>query len=492
MIDPTSSTSTSTSRSASASPEAALEGGAWADLFRNGNALRTLALCGAVVLHALNLYVAATILPSVVREIGGIEYYAWNTSLFVVGSIIGAALCGTALNRFGPRASYSGAAIVFAAGSLLCALAPLMQVLIAGRIVQGLGGGMLLALPYAMARMVFPSHLWPRSIALLSGMWGVATLLGPAFGGALAEAGLWRAAFGMLVPVAVAFAALARYALPVRGNALPLAPIPLGQISLLACGVLAISIASVAQGKAVQALGLIAGVAALAILVGVEGRAQVKLLPRDALRLRAPLGALYATMALLAVTVTCTEVFVPLFLQELHALGPLGAGMLAAVMSAGWTAGSIAASGVGNVGRVRAIRLAPWLCGLGMIALTTLVPTQSSGEWLRLAPIALALIGAGAGVGIAWPHLAALVMQAAPNDETDLASASIMTVQLVATALAAALAGMVLNMSGIASPEGAANAARWLLALVVVMPLASLLLPVRPSAAQRFGAANAG
>src|SRR5690606_29396164 len=101
-----------------------------ADLFRDGNALRSLVLCGAVVLHALNLYVATTILPSVVRDIGGIEYYAWNTSLFVVGSIVGAAFCGTALNRLGQRTSFIWAAIVFAAGSLLCTLAPMMEVLI--------------------------------------------------------------------------------------------------------------------------------------------------------------------------------------------------------------------------------------------------------------------------------------------------------------------------------------------------------------------------
>ena len=73
-------------------------------------------------------------------------------------------------------------------------------------------------------------------------------------------------------------------------------------------------------------------IATLVMLFRVEGRATVKLLPRTALHLRSSLGALYATMALLAVTVTCTEVFVPLFLQELHALGPLGAGLLAAVM----------------------------------------------------------------------------------------------------------------------------------------------------------------
>ncbi len=93
------------------------------------------------------------------------------------------------------------AAVIFAAGTLACGLAPSMPAMLAGRVVQGLGGGMMLALSYAMIRIVFDEPLWPRAIALVSGMWGVATLVGPAIGGIFAELGVWRAAFWSLVPV---------------------------------------------------------------------------------------------------------------------------------------------------------------------------------------------------------------------------------------------------------------------------------------------------
>jgi MFS family permease len=449
-------------------------------LLRGANGWRSLVLCGGVALHAINLYVAATILPSVVRDIGGIDFYAWNTSLFVVGSILGAAASGAALHRFAPGRAYALASLVFAAGSAVCAIAPVMPVLIAGRVVQGLGGGMLLALPYAMIRIAFEPVLWPRAMALISGMWGLATLLGPAFGGALADLGAWRLAFGALAPLAILFAAIAMRTLPAEISRTGGVSLPRIQLVLLCSAVLVVSLGSVAPGIAGQAAGLIAGLALLVRLAHVERSARVRLLPHGAMRPAHPLGALYATMALLAVTVTCSEVFVPLFLQELHALGPFAAGVLAAVMSAGWTAGSIAVSGAGASGAARLLRSAPWLAAAGMLLLMLLVPEGGGSDWRTLALIVAALILVGLAVGLAWPHLATLVMRTAPEEEADLASSSIMTVQLVATAMSTAVAGIVLNLAGIGEPGGAASASRWLFGLFAVAPLLSVCIPVRP------------
>ncbi len=167
----------------------------WATLLSGSNGLRSLALAGGVILHAVNVYIATTILPSVVEDIGGIDYYAWNTTLFVAASILGSALSARLLISAGPRGAYIIAALVFAIGTLICAFAPSMPVMLTGRVVQGLGGGFLFALSYAMIRLVFSEALWPRAMALVSGMWGVATLTGPAVGGIFAELGVWRAAF---------------------------------------------------------------------------------------------------------------------------------------------------------------------------------------------------------------------------------------------------------------------------------------------------------
>lgn len=240
-------------------------------LFSGANAMRALVLAGGVVLHAVNVYIVTTILPTVVQDIGGLDLYAWNTTLFVVASILGSALSPKLLALTGPKGSYAVAALIFAVGALVCALAPNMSLLLFGRFVQGIGGGFLFALAYAMIRLVFAEPLWPRAMALVSAMWGVATLAGPAVGGVFAQWEMWRAAFGLVALIAVLFAALALVVLPKREQhaaAVSKVATPVIQLLLLTLAVLAISAGSTSADVLQNALGLgLAGVLALALLV---------------------------------------------------------------------------------------------------------------------------------------------------------------------------------------------------------------------------------
>ena len=455
----------------------------WAALLSGANGVRSLALAGGVILHAVNVYIATTILPSVVRDIGGIDYYAWNTTLFVAASILGSALSARLLARTGPRGAYISASLVFAAGALICGLAPSMPVMLLGRFIQGLGGGFLFALSYAMIRLVFDESLWPRAMALISGMWGVATLVGPAIGGIFAGLGVWRAAFWSLIPVAALFALLAATVLPGRSaDRAPGSPLALAQLLFLTAAVLAVSAGSVSPELSHNILGLGAAVILTALLIRSERRARHRLLPDGAFRISTALGALYATMSLLAVAVTSGEIFVPLFLQVLHHQSALVAGYLAALMGAGWTLGSVASSGASGAGIRRAILAGPILGLVGMLMLAVLMGSPSSGDWLAVMPICLALVAIGLGVGLAWPHLLTRVFQAAPAGEQDLTSASITTVQLFATALGAALAGMVANLAGLTEPGGIAgtmSAAGWLFGVFALAPVIGVFTALR-------------
>lgn len=453
----------------------------WGALLGGRNGVLALALAGGVALHAINVYITTTILPSVVADIGGIDYYSWNTSLFIIASILAAAVSPGLLERCGPRTAYLLSAVIFAAGSLACGFAPSMPAMLAGRIVQGIGGGFLLALSYAMVRIVYDPALWPRGIALISGMWGVATLVGPAVGGMFAEYGLWRASFWALAPAAIIFGALAAVVLPARdsisspeksGGA------PMLQLLLLTASVLAISAGSVMQSAWANAAGAVIAVALLVVIAIVEKPATRRLLPSGSFSPRGSLGAVYASMMLLSIMVTSSEIFIPLFLQTLHGQTPLAAGYIAAVMSAGWTLGSIGGAGATGARMRRQLRLAPLPGLIGMVVLAVLVPPGGSGSWLALAPLCVAMLMVGVGVGLAWPHLLTRVLQLAPPGEEAVASASLTTVQLFATAAGAALAGMVVNLAGLTNPggaSGASSAALWLFGVFAFAPLLCLL-----------------
>lgn len=101
-----------------------------------------------------------------------------NTTLFVVASILGSALSARLLSGYGARSAYLVASLFFIVGAALCALAPSMPVMLIGRTVQGFGGGLIFALSYAMINLVFEQRLWPRAMALISAMWGIATWWG--------------------------------------------------------------------------------------------------------------------------------------------------------------------------------------------------------------------------------------------------------------------------------------------------------------------------
>ncbi|ROM13280.1 MFS transporter [Pseudomonas protegens] len=439
----------------------------WSALLLGKNGLRSAALAGGVALHAINVYLVTTLLPSVVKDIGGLDYYAWNTTLFVVASIIGSVLSTRALALLGPKAAYGLAGLVFMLGCSLCALAADMGWLILGRSVQGLGGGLLFALPYAMIRLVFDEPLWPRAMALISAMWGAATLIGPAVGGVFAEHGAWRAAFWVLLPCTLLFMLLAVALLPGKSReSAPRNPIPALQLLLLTAVVLAISIGSITPSPLYNALGLGAGLVLLAPVFALENRDGARLLPRNSLKAGSALLALYISMALLVVGMT-SEVFVPLFLQVLHQQTPLLAGYIAALMAAGWTLGAIFSSGLGPRGAARAIAIGPFLVVAGLLLACLFMPATATPA-LSLGAVCLAMLLVGVGIGLAWPHLLSRVLEQAPQDQKELAGASITTVQLVATALGAALAGMIVNLAGLTSTggtAGAAQAAAWLFGL---------------------------
>lgn len=449
--------------------------GSWGDLLSGKNAACSVALSGGVALHAINIYIATTVLPSVVQEIGGLNLYAWNTTLFVIASILGSALTSRTLSRTGARGAYLIAIAFFLAGSLLCALAPSMPVMLLGRAVQGLGGGFLFALGYCMINEVFEQALWPRAFALISGMWGVATLVGPAIGGIFADLHAWRLAFGFIVPVALVYGWLVLRVLPAdRGNRPAAPPLPLAQLLLLTAAVLAISLGSTDPRLSVNLASVAVAAVLLLLLVRRERNGRYRLLPRNALRRGSPLLALYLTIGLLVVGMT-SETFVPYFLQLLHAQTPLLSGYLAALMAAGWTLGEVWSSGWQGKRIKLAIIAGPLLVLAGMVALTLGLPVHGNGALGLLGVISLALLLVGFGIGLGWPHLLTRVLQVTPPEEQDAAATSITTVQLVATALGAALAGMLANQGGLNAPGGITGGQSAAYVLFGVLALAPLL-----------------
>ena len=115
--------------------------GRWSEVFSGRYGAYTLVLNLGTGLFAINQFVVATLMPTIVADLGGVGYYAWAFSLFAVGSIVGAASAGPLREAFGAKRAYLGAGLVLGAGLAGAALATDMPTLVAWRLVQGIGGG---------------------------------------------------------------------------------------------------------------------------------------------------------------------------------------------------------------------------------------------------------------------------------------------------------------------------------------------------------------
>lgn len=457
--------------------------GGWSELLSGRNGLRSLALAGGVAVHAINVYMVTTILPSAVREIGGLAYYAWNMTLFVAASIFGSAVTPRLLSILGPRRALLWAIAIFATGSMVCALAPTMPWMLAGRSVQGLGGGLLLGLSYSCVRLLFEERLWSRAMVLVSSMWGVATLAGPAIGGIFAQVGQWRGAFWTMVPISAGLAVLVatQVASAGHGGQEP-APTPFGKIAVLVATVLLVSIGSLSPSWEWNALSILAGAVLTILVARADRQALRRLLPEGSYSRGSALSSLYACIALLSIGV-CTEIYIPYFLQAIHGQSPLMAGYWMVLMSAGWTAGSFLSSGRPKPRADAMIRIGPWLSAGGLLALGIMMPLGSGGVivWAMAVP----LFAVGVGVGLCWPNMLTRIFKAAPRGQENIASAAITTLQLYAIALGSSMAGLVANLAGLAEPGGVEGARQAAVALFLVFALAPALAGLMSGGARR-------
>lgn len=452
----------------------------WSDLFSKDNSLKAIVLALGVMLHATNVYLATTIMPSIVKEIGGLEYYAWNTTIFVVASVIGSVISANQMAKSGPKKAYQIGILLFTIGTLLCTLSPTMYLLLIGRFIQGYGGGLLFALSYAMIRLVFTENLWARAMALVSGMWGVAAFSGPFLGGVFAEHGHWRWSFGILLFFCVFIFVVATIILPEEKNNQTITKTPYLKLLLLSLAVLAVSVGSVQKDTLENILGVTAALLFLLLLIWAEKKDKTRLLPTGAYKISSVLGSTYLVMALLTIA-TSIEIYVPYFAQVLYKFSPLQAGYLTVLIALGWTLSSILFSGYKGSSVQKIIISGTFLMFIGLIGLGYIAFTGISSPHWNLILNCIFLLAIGSGIGMGWPHLLTKVFSSAPSGEEDLTSSSVTTVQLIATSFGAALAGLVTNLGGITESNtfiGVTNASIYLYSSFAIAPLAAIIILV--------------
>ncbi len=398
----------------------------------------TVGMFGLIAFVAFEAMAVTTVMPSVARDLDGLRLYALSFAAPLASGVVGMVGAGMWSDRAGPRGPLLFSMALFSLGLLVCGTAPSMEVLIGGRVLQGLGGGALTVGLYVVVGLVYPSLLQPAIFASFAAAWVLPALVGPGLAALVAGAFGWRWVFiGTIALVLLALMliapALRRMQPHPEGTTTPVSR--LGWACLGAVAVLTLELLGSASG--------LAGGGAVGALLLVF-LALARLLPVGTLTGRRGLPAVVATRGLLSAGFFCAEAYIVYVLQDRWGLSVGQAGTALTLVGVVWALSSQVQSRLGTrINHERAMQAGTTLVLAGIVALVVTVALRGAGSGLpAVLPIA-AYVLAGAGMGFAYPRTSVAMLAESTDRDRGLNSSALS----VADSLGAALA---LSVSGVA------------------------------------------
>ena len=419
---------------------------AWGDLFRAGRGIYSALIIMGVCLHALQILVISIVMPTVVADIGGADYYTWAALLYTIGSIIGAACVGPVWAFLGVRRGYGLSGFAFMIGTIGCALSPDMLTLNISRGVQGIASGLVIGGGMALISGLFEEGLRKRLLAAYQGVWMVAQLMGPFIGGMFAQYGWWRGSFWSMVPIILIFSIIAIRYLPDQlpnDDAVKKKHFPLLRLLILSGGIFCVALAGIVDTNLLRGLLIGSAIFIIWIAFKLDARAENRIYPSQALSIFSPVGTALWIMLLVGSVHTTVPLLLPLLLQVVHGVDPIYVGLVSLVISGGWTLGTFAVSGWSGRKEIIALWSGP------LIMLAGLATIATTAQLDMLAVLTVAAFFMGFGVGIHNVHLLARTMASAKKGEEQITASAMPSIRSLGTAFGAAMAGLLTNFAGL-------------------------------------------
>jgi len=444
-------------------------------------------VAGTVVLGSVMSVLDTTIVNVALHDLAlefevSITTVHWVASAYLLALAIVIPLSGWASQRFGARRVWMTSVGLFLLGSMLAGVSWSIGSLIAFRILQGLGGGMII--PVGMALMTRAAG--PGQLGRVLGVIGIAQLLGPVLGpvlgGLLVEHGGWRWIFYVNVPIGLLALTLAPHTIPSDR------PQPCDRLDLTGFLLLSPGLAAVVYGLAETSSGglggaatfgpILIGLALIAAFVAHARRAPNPLIHVRLFKMRA-FAATAGTAFCLGMSLYGAMYLLPLYYQTARGLTPLDAGLLMAPQGIG------AAIMMPFAGRATD-RLGPGrvvLVGLFLMLAGT-VPFAFAGDSTPYPLLAGALVVRGLGLGASLMPAMAGTYGRLDDAEVPRATSAVNAIQRTGGSLGVALMAVVLDDRLHASPAGAFGGTfAWIVGIGVLAFLPAAFLPRRPAQA---------
>ncbi len=355
----------------------------------------TLGMFSLVFLVAFESLAVTTVMPLVSRDLDGASMYALAFAAPMASGVIGMVAAGGWSDRKGPTGPLYASSIVFVIGLLLCGLAPSMQALVVGRLIQGLGGGAITVALYVVVARVYAPRLHPKIFAAFAAAWVIPSMIGPFAAGLAAQTIGWRWVFlGVVGLVALAMLAVVPSLRGLSGGENPgnkFAWKPLGWAALAATAALAMNLLADVPGVGTWLMLL----SLVLVLIAVR-----QLFPRKTLLAGRGLPSTILVRGLAAAAFFGTEVYLPYLLMDRYGLSPAVAGLALTGAAVFWSIGSAIQ---GRMGETLANERAMFIGAvLGVIAIAVVWGTAAL-HWPAFVAIGIWALG-GAGMGLVFPR----------------------------------------------------------------------------------------
>jgi len=399
---------------------------------------------GAVFLAAMESTVVATAMPTVIASLGGIRIYSWVFSAFLLASTVTMPIWGRMADLFGRRPTYLAGFAVFLVGSALSGLAQSMNQLIAFRTLQGLGAGSLITLGMTIIGDLYDLERRAKMQGYFSGVWGVASLVGPLLGGVLADTVSWRWVFYINIPFGLLAAGAIAWGLhDERSSHRPVIFDHAG--TLLFTGAVSSLLLGLVEGgrEASWTRGsvvglLIASAVLLAAFVLVERRAAQPLIPLGLFR-NPMVRAAAATGLLSGMAMFGAIAYIPLFLQAVVGSTATQAGFVLTPFILGWVTFSILGARLCLRVGYRGVVVA----GMAVLTLGFLLFSGWSESLTRMTA-ASHIVLAGVGMGLVFVPMLIAVQNAVPRAALGSATAVISFFRAIGGTVGVAVMGSVM------------------------------------------------
>ncbi|KZM77743.1 MFS transporter [Cellulosimicrobium cellulans] len=403
-----------------------------------------------VFLGAFEALAVATAMPTVAVELDGLTLYTLAFAASLASSVVGMVASGRWSDRAGPTTPLWTGIGLFLAGLLVAGLAQDMLVLVAGRVLQGVGTGLYIVALYVLVARVFPTDRRPKVFAAFAAAWVIPSIVGPAIAGLVVEHVGWRWVFLAVPVLAVPALILMRPGMRAARGSGPedaASPVPddaespldrtARQASLAWAVVAAVGIGALNYAGQLRGVGLVLLLVAALTAVAL---AVPRLLPPGTTRAARGLPSVIAIRGLVAAAFTGAEVLLPLLLSHERGLAPSLAGAVLTFGAVGWSTGSWlrgrATWGLQHAGYVRlgGTLVALGIGGAALLAWTAVPPVVGMVAWTL----------AGLGMGMTHPTLSVLTLELSPVAEQGANSSALQVSDAVAAATALAVTGSLL------------------------------------------------